>query len=217
MNPKYPRMPYLTVSPAKGDDESRTIKTPSFCHRRVILTTKMDGSNVSLTRERLAARNGSTADHLSFDRLKGMYSTIRWTLPKHLVIFGEWLYAMHSIHYVGDLALEDFLEVFGVLDIQRGMWLNWEDTSAIAKRFQIWTTPVVSAGTFKRGRSIIKWIKDHGRDTIAAGHEGMVIRTEGEFPNAAFHEHVAKYVRIGHVSTDDHWWRRPIVPNEVRT
>lgn len=48
--------------------------------------------------------------------------------------------------------------------------------------------------------------------------EGVVVRTRDSFDNNDFATHVAKFVRIGHVQTDEHWtrnWKRAILHYEL--
>ena len=46
--------------------------------------------------------------------------------------------------------------------------------------------------------------------------EGYVVRTVAGFAHEEFADHVAKYVRAGHVQTDEHWMHRAVVPNGLR-
>jgi hypothetical protein len=42
-----------------------------------------------------------------------------------------------------------------------------------------------------------------------------VIRTTASFPEKAFGKHVAKWVRKGHVQTDEHWLHQAIVAQKL--
>ena len=46
--------------------------------------------------------------------------------------------------------------------------------------------------------------------------EGFVVRVTGEIPYAQFGRRVAKWVRAGHVQTDEHWLSRPVERNGLR-
>ena len=47
--------------------------------------------------------------------------------------------------------------------------------------------------------------------------EGYVVRTAQSFGYADFQEHLAKYVRPGHVQTDAHWMHGAVTPNGLRS
>ena len=45
--------------------------------------------------------------------------------------------------------------------------------------------------------------------------EGVVARVAGEFPDAQFTRSLGKWVRRGHVQTDDHWLHQAIRPQKL--
>jgi hypothetical protein len=45
--------------------------------------------------------------------------------------------------------------------------------------------------------------------------EGYVVRDVGAFSMEDFSWHAAKYVRRGHVQTDDHWMYQEVIPNQL--
>ena len=47
--------------------------------------------------------------------------------------------------------------------------------------------------------------------------EGYVVRVAGEFLLQEFGRSIAKFVRKGHVQTDEHWMKQEIVPNKLRS
>jgi len=51
--------------------------------------------------------------------------------------------------------------------------------------------------------------------TYATKSEGYVVRWARGFHASEFPRAVAKYVRAGHVQTDDHWLHRKVVRNEL--
>ena len=46
--------------------------------------------------------------------------------------------------------------------------------------------------------------------------EGYVVRLAGRFAYADFARSVAKWVRSGHVQTDQHWMYAEIIPNQLQ-
>jgi len=210
---KYPSTSYLDVSP-NWSCNNEIVEIQSFADTPVVITIKMDGSNVVLRRDSMGARNGSTANHRSFDALKGIHASIRYEIPEGIEIFGEWLYAKHSIHYTGSLALTSYLQIFGAYDMKWRVWLSWADTVALAKAIGYPTVPVLCTATYT-GWQASGRVTNLGTDVIKDGHEGVVIRSANPFHYGQFQALVGKYVRENHVQTDDHWQQGPIVKNEL--
>jgi hypothetical protein len=46
--------------------------------------------------------------------------------------------------------------------------------------------------------------------------EGYVVRVTAAIPYADFGRKVAKWVRRGHVQTDQHWLSQPVEPNGLK-
>ena len=46
--------------------------------------------------------------------------------------------------------------------------------------------------------------------------EGFVIRLTNEFNLNDFQKSVVKWVRKGHIQTDEHWMNLPLIPNELK-
>lgn len=211
---KYPSTSYMDISPGHhgGND---VIDSTAFFDVPVVVTIKMDGSNVVLRRDSVGARNGDTANHRSFDMLKSVHARIRQLIPAGLEVFAEWLYAKHSIHYTGALALESYMHVIAVYDTAWRLWLSWDETVDIARRIGYPTVPVLCTGVYA-GWQVLERLTTLGTDVIKTGHEGIVIRNSYPFHYGQFGRFVGKYVRENHVQTDAHWQTRPLIKNDVR-
>ncbi len=131
----------------------------------------------------------------------------------NLEIFGENLYAIHSIEYQ---RLEHHYFVFGIREFDR--WLSWEETKFYANLLELPTVPelYISKPTkqsiFEQEvKSLTNLPSTFGSiDTQNKQHctlEGIVSRDIEEYQVADFQHHVFKYVRKGHVKTDEHWTR----------
>jgi len=210
---KYPSTSYLDISPS-GPADNEIIVTKSFADVPVVITIKMDGSNVVLRHDSMGARNGSTANHRSFDALKGIHAAIRYEIPEGIEIFGEWLYAKHSIHYTGPLALKSYLQIFAAYDMKWRVWLSWDDTAQLAEAIGYPTVPVLCTAIYSEWQAL-DCVTRLGTEVIECGHEGIVIRSANPLHYGQAQSLVGKYVRENHVQTDDHWQRGPIVRNEL--
>lgn len=130
-------MPHLPWSQedARQDNYLDSVRECLFTQGDAVMTEKIDGSNVCLTRESLFARSHShEPEHASFDRLKARWPQFQYRIPDHVAIYGEWVYATHSITYN---RLSDYLIVFSVLDMEAEVWLSWDDTIA-CRPVRIW-------------------------------------------------------------------------------
>lgn len=214
---KYPSTPHLPFSPGHKpghDDQMQSLA--SLVGAPLVVTLKMDGSNVVLTREKVAARNGFDAPHPSFDALKAEHAKLAHLIPEGVQVFGEWLLAKHSIHYVGDLALDSYLQVFGVYDTRLRLWASWGGVEALAKSLGHPTTPVVARVRAEKEHEVSRQLERLAWGAVAKGHEGIVARVAFPFHYGQFGTHAAKFVRPNHVQTNDHWSQQRIVKNALR-
>lgn len=227
---KYPSTPYFHCSPGSDSCDKTLENVRPFLAQPIVVTTKMDGSNVCVTRDGVAARNGDSAKHPSFSLLKAQHVTLREKIPEGVQIFGEWLFAKHSIHYSGENALEGgYLQIFAVYDQDTQLFLGWDEVRGWAERLGVPTVPVVAEGvTFTEEWKLEAQIQEWADEVISRGHEGIVVRTVYPFPYGAFESYettngktswrvapIAKYVREGHIQTGQDWSRAAIIKNEV--
>ena len=139
----------------------------------------------------------------------------RWELIKNdlgdIEIFGENLYAVHSIEYQ---RLETHFYVFAVRYMDK--WLAWEEVKFYAALFDFPTVPELKIEPVSGltpellKQEIIRmsqepsvfgscdpWTKE------ACTREGVVSRNIEKYPVSGFAQNVFKYVRKGHVKTDE--------------
>lgn len=215
---KYPSTLYLPFSAGQNDE---CVDLEDFLGVPLQVSVKMDGSNVKLVGgpngyvASRAAHPGS-ATHESFSLLKQRFAQeYKYKIPEGLVVFGEWLYAEHSIHYTD---LEDYLQIFAVYDPSYRLFLSYREVIDLCNQvgFRMpydFGAMVVEVSTpWELTTSLLKL----GEQAVASGHEGIVVRSIYPFHYSQFGRRVAKYVRENHVQTDIHWSKGPIVRNEVR-
>jgi hypothetical protein len=176
----------------------------------------MDGSNVVLTKKNVAARNGLCADHRSFDMLKAEHSQKTSLIPEDVEIFGEWLYAKHSIHYTGKNALTSYLQIFHVYDIKNRCFLGWDQVKDICAKMGYPTVPILAENKIYASEwEFTADLTRMAKAVIGCGHEGIVVRPAAPFHYGHFETHTGKYVRPNHVQTEEHWKDQVITKNEV--
>ncbi len=213
---KYPRTPYMPFSPTIGRDEL-VFDPTQLLGKSLVVTIKMDGSNVSLSREKLGARSGDDPTHASFNMLKQIHARMSHLIPESIQLFAEWLYAKHSIPYAGDLALRSYLQVFSAFDRSTNTLLSWGKTVALCNELDVVTVPVVAhIGPLRSVALIEEDVAKLFSLVVSQGHEGIVVRNTDDFPMSTFTSNIAKVVRAGHVQTTDSWRYEKIVRNELQ-
>lgn len=222
----------MPSSPGNEENDINLINLEPFLNQPLVVTVKMDGANVCISKTNgVCARNGETASHPSFSLLKekfaNEYSNI---LQKHdnIQIFGEWLFSKHSIHYVDDMALQSYFQVFGVYDKITEMFLGWDDVEKWAQKLQVPTTPVLGKLQCKTISELEMKIQNFISDTLDNGHEGIVVRLSYPFPYGSFESYtttngktswkvaaIAKYVRPDHIQTSGSWLKEKLIKNVI--
>jgi RNA ligase len=216
MSPKYPRSYHLPWSPGGTSDDKRLRDVGALVGVELVVTEKCDGSNLTYTRESVFSRSHSgPPSHPSFDLAKATHGRLKHFISAGLSIFCEYCFAVHSIVYD---ALPDPSLVFGVRDDARGAWWAWDMVEAQAGELGLPTVPVLFRGRVGSERELRQLTESLASAPSAFGgeREGVVVRAALEFDDAAFGKSLGKWVRAGHVQTDDHWLHQPIRPQRLQ-
>jgi hypothetical protein len=215
MSPKYPRTPHLPWSPGGTSDDRRLTDVSSLLNVGLILTEKMDGSNVCLEASACYARShAGKATHPSFDAFKAFHAGVAHLLPEDFQVFGEWLYAKHSISYK---SLPCYFMAFGVRDMKTMLWGAWSEVEMWAAELGVQTAPVLAQTALTRADALKTLTDGLSAQGSACGgqREGIVVRHLGGYSDKAFNTSVAKWVRQNHVQTEDPWKNQIIVKNTL--
>lgn len=217
---KYGRTYHYPFSPGTtSDDRISTDYWENLSKiSQLIHTEKLDGENNCLSKYGVFARSHATPTVSPWT--KNLRE--KWSLLKHDLgdyeIFGENLYAIHSIIYP---EIDQHYFVFGIRE--NGKWLSWEETQFIANFFDFPTVPVIANSVTPKEKSafeqevtgLVSYPGTYGSVDVQTGQsctmEGIVTRNAKAFEVADFRKNVWKYVRKGHVKTDEHWirnWKR---------
>ena len=252
MNPmrKYPRTRHLQGSRLQlGDEDLDAVPMADLRGRYVVIEEKMDGANCGVSfgpdaglllqsrghylvggpRERqfdlLKQWAGAMCDRL-FDRLGGRF-----------VMYGEWLYAKHTVYYD---ALPHYFMEFDVLDTETDEFLDTPRRAELLDGLPVNPVKVLYAGPFP-GEDVLRELvgpshfitpaaTDHLRETVerlgwdveravrqtdlSGLMEGLYIKVEED---GVVKERL-KFVRsefLQVVTADGHWQDRPIIPNRL--
>lgn len=209
-NPKFPRTYHLPWSHEIHSDDKEHSDISALLNKPLTITVKMDGSNVGMSKENLSSRSGEIPKHQSFNLLKQIYSNICYSIPSNIIVYSEWLYAIHSIEYKD---LSSYLMAFASKNDRS--WMSWKDTVKLCKRLSIHTVPVIKKSIeYSTAKKLKLGTTEIADCVISKGHEGIVIRLSSSFND--YTSSTAKLVRKGHVQTNKHWSNQRIRRNIIK-
>ncbi len=228
---KYPRTPHLFGSRGTSDDkhlgERESIRF--LADDSLIVEEKIDGTNVGIhfaSGELFLQCRG----HLISEGMHPQYNLFKqWTMVKRgmleerlgerFILYGEWMYAKHSIHY---RELPHYFFEFDIYDKEAGVFLTFEKRTELLDGTEIETVPIVRRGSLKRsdlegliqasafGAEFDNPLTEQ-RDDLA---EGLYLRTENETQVTGR----AKFVRpefVEKIKQSTHWQQQVMTPNEL--
>jgi hypothetical protein len=252
MNPirKYPRTQHLVGSGLQpGDEDLDAVPMSDLKGKHVVVEEKMDGANCAASfgpdfglllqsrghyllggpREKQFALFKQWASSLA-DRLLDRLET-------RFVMYGEWLYAKHSVYY--DLLPHYFME-FDVLDTETGTFLDTPRRAELLAGLPVTPVKVLYAGEFPGESALRSFVgPSHFISADAPGRfreevarlgwdveravkqtdlsglmEGLYVKVEEDGAVTGRY----KFVRPEFLQTalaDGHWQDRPIIPNRL--
>ena len=248
---KYPRTPHIQGSRMQaGDEDLRQRPFSEIAGRYLVLEEKIDGANsaVSFTDDGellLQSRGhfltgGYRERHYDLMKQWGAVHKERLyeVLGHRYIMYGEWMYAKHSIYY--DQLPHYFME-FDVLDRETGKFLDTPSRHHLLADLPICSVPVLDTGVYHSVDEILrflgnsKYISDNHIDHLREDAEKLGLdadrvcretdrtRTmEGIYIKVEENGEVVdrmKYVRASFLQTvevsQSHWLDRPIVPNRI--
>ncbi|MEX2120602.1 MAG: RNA ligase family protein [Pirellulales bacterium] len=230
---KYPRTPHLFGSTGTPDDKhlDEAESNRFIADESLIVEEKIDGTNVGIhftTDEKmvLQCRGHLITEgmHPQYDLFKQWAVVKRAALEKRLesrfILFGEWMYARHSVHY---RQLPHYFFEFDVYDKDSEVYLSLERRLALLGGTGIQTVPVVHTGSLTRDRlegligpslfdSRFENPLTKRTDNLM---EGLYLRTE----SAGDVTGRTKFVRpefVEKVKQSTHWQHQAMVSNLLR-
>ena len=248
---KYPRTPHLQGSRLQPGDEDLSQRPFSdIAGRHVVLEEKIDGANCAISFSQDGELRLQSRGHfLTGGYRERHYELLKqWAIVHHdafyavlgcrYIMYGEWMYAKHSIYY--DSLPHYFME-FDVLDRDTGKFLDTPARHKLLASLPVCHVPVLASGVFRNISDILQYLGDSCyitpdhiehlredasrlgldadricRETDAScTMEGIYIKVEenGEVADRM------KYVRASFLQTVETpqtaWLDRAIVPNRI--
>lgn len=249
---KYPRTHHIQGSRLQlGDEDLDNIPFAQIKQRYVVVEEKIDGANAAISfsadgQIQLQSRGhyltgGAPEKH--FNLFKQWANThivsFREVLGSRYILYGEWLYAKHTVFYD---ALPHYFFEFDVLDLEKQIFLSTAKRKQLLTGLPLVSVPVLFAGELQNYKQLISFLgKSHYQTSkhlqnfekiclqkgLDIKHslqqtdrssvmEGLYIKVEST--DAAVERY--KYVRSSFLTTikqsDGHWLNRPIIPNQLR-
>jgi hypothetical protein len=250
---KYPRTPHLQGSRLQpGDEDLEAAPFAILEGQHVVVTEKMDGANsgISFSEEgklQLQSRGhyltgGAREKH--FDRFKSWAHTwihaLRELLGSRYLMYGEWLYAKHTIFYN---RLPDYFMEFDILDTQNGTFLSTSSRREMLADYPfVHSAKVLYEGNLTKPTQLKALLGPSA--FISEGHlsqlhqqaeaqglraeqvlketdptrlmEGLYLKTESESEVMDRYKFVRASFLQAVQQSESHWLNRPIVPNQRR-
>jgi hypothetical protein len=230
---KYPRTPHLFGSRGTDDDkhlgEAESLRF--LADKSLIVEEKLDGTNVGIHFTAAGKMALQCRGHLITEGMHPQYDLFKqWAVVKRslledrlgtrFILFGEWLYARHSIHY---RRLPHYFFEFDIYDKEAKAFLSLDRRMNLLKGSGIQTVPVLHRGSVDRdnlgaliGPSLFASQFENPltkrTDEIM---EGLYLRTE---TNDVVSRR-AKFVRpefVEKVKQSSHWQYQAMTPNHLQ-
>ena len=229
---KYPRTPHLFGSTGTTDDKrlGTTESARILADPTLIVEEKLDGTNVgihfSATGQLILQCRGhliTEGMHPQYDLFKQWATVKRPALEQRLqnryLLFGEWLYARHTVAYH---QLPHYLFEFDIYDKVDHAFLSLERRLVLLDGLGIPTVPVIHRGRLPRSEleSLIgpsSYSSQFVHPTTGRTDnrmEGLYLRTEAEGVVTAR----AKFVRpefVEKLQQSIHWQQQTLTPNTL--
>ncbi|HYZ83480.1 MAG TPA: RNA ligase family protein [Bryobacteraceae bacterium] len=216
---KYPRTPHLSGSRLQpGDEDLKVIARETLVGQTFVIEEKVDGSNTAISFDEDGGLVLQSRGHLltggprerQFDLFKRWANhhcdALRRILGRRYVMYGEWLYARHTISY--DRLPHYFLE-FDILDRESGSFLDTQRRRDLLSGSPVLSVPVLAVARIRDIESYIGPSRFSSAELI----EGLYLKRE---ENGVVTDRY-KFVRPGFlqavVDSGSHWMDRPIEPN----
>ncbi len=248
---KYPRTQHLEGSRLQpGDEDLSAVPFGELSGRPIVVEEKLDGANAGISfgadgRLQLQSRGhylvgGARERHFAlFKTWASVHQdALRDRLGERYVVYGEWLYAKHTVFY--DRLPHWFME-FDVLDTASGAFLDTPGRRALLAGLPVVPVPVLWQGPARSmdqlwsliAPSLYKgsgWREALVQAAVAEGldparvqrqtdphddAEGLYIKWEDQGRVLGRYKLIRPSFLSSVMDADGHWLNRPILPNRL--
>ncbi|MGC1323744.1 MAG: RNA ligase family protein [Candidatus Udaeobacter sp.] len=215
--PTTPHLVWLGQKPLREDKLMAASQAEEFLRAPITVEEKVDGANIGFSTDHAGCLRVQNRGHFVTPETKGQFSNLWYwlstrrnqlsdVLRDRLILFGEWCYARHSIHYT---RLPDWFLAFDVFDKQEKRFINSYGRDEVVRQLGLSSVPKVASGLF----TVPKLLSLLTRSSLYDGPmEGIYLRRE----SASWLLERAKIVRAEFVQEiGEHWSNRPLIPNQL--
>lgn len=246
---KYPRTRHIEGSCQQlGDEDLQTVPFSEIRNLPLAVEEKVDGANCGISFDSggnllLQSRGhyltgGLREKHFALFKQWGtVQQNLFWeVLRDRYIMYGEWLYAKHTIFYD---KLPHFFMEFDVFDRKNGIFLDTPSRRDLLGSLPIVSVPLLKTGPFQKLEDLTsligpsRFISENHIETLhrfcrensispdetdrhtdpSLLMEGIYIKHEENGQVAARYKFVRGHFRQTSLESDSNWLARPIVPN----
>jgi atypical dual specificity phosphatase len=228
---KFPRTRHLfNIGSATRDDlilsssDAEAFLQSSDPSATIVVEEKVDGANLGISLDSSGAfrvQNRShyvnSKSHAQFKKLdkwlddhyEGLSTALdaKGSQPGRWILYGEWLFAKHSIHYTN---LPDLFLAFDLFDTETSSFLSREVLSERLKDTNIHQVKVVDIERLDE-QSLLDIVPSRQSSYYDGVVEGVYLRRQKDGRTIDR----AKIVRSDFIAGDEHWNRRGVTPNTM--
>lgn len=249
---KYPRTYHIEGSRfGPGDEDLDSVPFSAIADRPLIIEEKVDGANTGISfapdgQMLLQSRGhyltgGPREKHFNLFKQWGfsLSGTLGKVLGNRYILYGEWLYAKHTVFY--DFLPHYFME-YDVLDLEKNQFLSTEARRQLLSGLPLVSVPVLFSGVLKSPKQMMQLMDKS--NFILPGHlerlvlqcrelgwdearclketdksdrmEGLYIKVEEDGIVKARYKYVRASFLTAIKNAEGPWLNRPIVPNILR-
>ncbi|RXW23063.1 hypothetical protein EST38_g2786 [Candolleomyces aberdarensis] len=224
---KFPRTPHLLDLGAATDDDVRVdLGSISAFQGHIVITEKIDGANMGLSlsndRTQIVVQNRShyvnAASHEQFKKLGLWIERHKEELiklldkdpyfPERYILFGEWMYATHSIPYT---ELPDYFIAYDFYDRSTKKWMDTKTLKRMLELTSIRSVPIVAQRDHLPSDVELKEMVQQPSAFYDGRIEGVYVKIERESSVV----YRAKVVRSDFIAGNEHWTRGGVRANGI--
>lgn len=219
---KFPTTPYLFAPPHFTSHQDRVLtdeETKVFFSEKVIIEEKIDGANLGISFSPDGIIQLQNRGHIIIPPYEGQWRPLSKWLENRIdqlfdilldkyILFGEWCYIKHSVHYI---SLPDWFIAFDLFDKQKHAFLPVKIRNQIIKRIGLAVVPQIYTGHLTKSLLGSLVNKSAFSEELC---EGLYIRIDAS--DRLLYR--AKYVRNSFSeSIEAHWKKNMLTKNQLAT
>jgi atypical dual specificity phosphatase len=217
---KFPRTKHLVNLGSATRDDLLVNKdvAKEFLNKMIYLEEKIDGANmgISIKDNKIVVQNRShyvsSSYHQQFKLLDTWiykHSSDLWTILKDdsKILFGEWVYAKHSIHYTN---LPDYFVAFDIYDKIEKRFYSRYRLEKVLKDTEVSLIPLIKKAEFVNLKQISDLV-----GTKSQFYDGPIEGIYVRICNDKWLVNRSKIVRHDFLSGNDHWSKGIMTRNTV--